>query len=362
MKYLRRLANTNFNMQPINTALLSFGMSGWVFHAPFITTHKGFRFHSVWERSKNLAAQKYPGVITYRTLHELLNDKEVELVIVNTPNFTHFDYAKDALLAGKHVVVEKPFTTTPREAIELIDLAESQQKVLSVFQNRRYDSDYKTACKIVREKLLGKIVEAEFHFDRYKEELSEKVHKETSGAGTGALYDLGAHLIDQSLQLFGIPESIFADIRIIRPLSKVDDYFEVLLYYPELRVRLHSTYFAREPIPAFSIHGTKGSFIKSRADVQEELLQSNEIPGGVSWGKEPAAEMGILHTEKDGKIVNEKIPSLQGNYGEYYAGIHEAIRDHLTPPVTGADGLNVIRIIEAAYKSSKERRVVDLDS
>src|SRR5437763_1658008 len=184
-------------MNPIKTALCSFGMSGWVFHAPFIAINPGFKLYGVLERSKNLAAQKYDGIKTYRSMEELLEDKEVELVVVNTPNNTHFEYSKKALLAGKHVITEKPFTVTVEEGKELIEIARKQNKKLSVYHNRRYDSDFKIVKKVVRNELLGKIVEAEFHFDRFKEELSVKTHKETPGQGTGALYDLGAHLIDQ---------------------------------------------------------------------------------------------------------------------------------------------------------------------
>jgi len=216
-------------MQPINTAICSFGMSGWVFHAPFISTHPGFNFYAVWERSKNLAQEKYPEVKVYRTLEELLADDKVELVVVNTPNTTHYDFAKQALLADKHVICEKPFTATVAEAEELIEIAAKQHKQLSVFQNRRYDSDYRTIKKVLDEKLLGDIVEAEFHFDRYKEELSPKQHKETPIPGTGCLYDLGSHLIDQALQLFGMPQAVFADIAVMRTVSKVEDYFELLL-------------------------------------------------------------------------------------------------------------------------------------
>jgi predicted dehydrogenase len=156
-------------MKPINTAICSFGMSGWVFHAPFISTHPGFNFYAVWERTKNLAQEKYPAVKVYRSLEEMLADKEVELVIVNTPNSTHYAYTKQALLAGKNVVCEKPFTVTVAEADELVALAEQKQLKLSVFQNRRYDSDYRTIKEVLDKKLLGNIVEAEFHFDRFKE-------------------------------------------------------------------------------------------------------------------------------------------------------------------------------------------------
>jgi scyllo-inositol 2-dehydrogenase (NADP+) len=347
-------------MTPINTALCSFGMSGWVFHAPFININPGFNFYAVWERSKNIAQEKYPGVKTYRSLEDMLADDSVELVIVNTPNYTHYEYAKKALGAGKHVVVEKPFTITTDEGNELIALAENQNKKIAVYQNRRYDSDYKTIKKVVDGNWLGELVEVEMHFDRFKEELSPKLHKETPGPGSGSLYDLGAHLIDQALQLFGMPEKIFADIRPIRPISKVDDYFELLFYYKKMRVRLKSSYVVREALPGYVFHGLKGSFIKPKTDVQETMLQAGIIPDKSDWGTEPESEMGLLHTEKDGEIIREHIRSEQGNYGEYYEGIYGAIRNNKPLPVTAEEGVNIIKIIEAAYKSSETNRVVAL--
>lgn len=345
-------------MTPIKTALCSFGMSGWVFHAPFLQVHPGFELYAVWERSKNLAEQKYPGTITYRTLEELLADENIELVVVNTPNYTHYEYAKMALLAGKHVIVEKPFTVTSAEGTELIALAASQQRLLSVYHNRRYDSDFRTIKKILEEGWLGNMVEAEFHYDRFKEELSPKMHKEVPGPGTGALYDLGSHLIDQALQLFGAPQALFADITIMRPVSKVDDYFELLLYYPSFRVRLKSSYQVREALPGYVLHGSKGSFIKPKTDVQEGMLQSGALPNIPNWGTEPESERGLLHVEKDGEIIREHVPSLQGNYLDYYEGIYQSLRQNKPAPVSAEDGLKVIRIIEAAIESSREHRVV----
>lgn len=347
-------------MQPINTVLCSFGMSGWVFHAPFLNVNPGFKLYAVWERTKNLAQEKYPDVKTYRTLEDMLADDLVELVIVNTPNYTHYEYAKQALEAGKHVILEKPFTITVDEGNDLIGIAKKQNKKLSVYQNRRYDSDYKTIKKVVEAKLLGDLVEVEMHFDRFKEELSPKSHKEIPGPGTGSLYDLGSHLIDQALQLFGMPQKIFADIQIMRPISKVVDYFELLFYYERMRVRIKSSYVVREPLPGYVFHGLKGSFIKPKTNIQEEMLQSGKVPGNKDWGKEPDSDKGLLHTEKDGKEIREYIQSEQGNYGEYYDGIYEAIRNGNPLPVSAEDGLKVIKIIEAAYRSNDTKRIVDL--
>ena len=347
-------------MQQIRTALLSFGMSGRVFHAPFIHLHPGLELYGVWERTKSASLEFYPGIRIFRSLEELLADESIELVIVNTPTNTHFEYTKKVLEAGKHAVVEKAFTTSVAEAIELQQLAAQQHKKISVFQNRRWDSDFKTVKKIVAEGWLGDITEAEFHFDRYKEELSPKMHKEIPGPGAGVLNDLGPHLIDQALFLFGMPDAMFADIRITRPVSQVDDYFELLLYYKTMRVRLKAGYLVREPLPSFIVHGHKGSFIKTRADVQEADLIENKKPGGTDWGTEPVSEEGLLHTEKNGKIIRERVHTLQGNYYAYYEAVYHALIQNTEMTVTVQDGIKVVRIIEAAVQSSAAGKLIQL--
>jgi scyllo-inositol 2-dehydrogenase (NADP+) len=347
-------------MKPIKTALCSFGMSGWVFHAPFIHLHPGFELYAVWERTKNLAEKKYPGIKTFRSLEELLADSNVELIVVNTPSVTHYDYAKKVILAGKHLIVEKPFTATVAQAEELISLAKEKNVKLSVYQNRRYDSDYKTIKKILNGGSIGNIIEAEMRYDRFVPELSYKAHKETPTPAVGALYDLGAHLIDQAIQLFGMPDAVFADIMINRPGSQVDDYFDLKLFYPAHRVSLKSSYYVREPLPGYIFHGTRGSFIKAKTDVQEKMLQANVSPGTEDWGIEPDSEKGLLHTEEDGKIIRKFVESSRGDYAEYYEGIYNAIRNDQPLPVTAEEGMNVIKIIEAAGTSHREKRVIEL--
>jgi scyllo-inositol 2-dehydrogenase (NADP+) len=345
-------------MAPIRTALLSFGMSGKVFHAPFLQAHPGFQLTGGWERSRKELATHYPGTRSYDTLEELLADESVELVIVNTPNYTHYDYAKQALNAGKHVIVEKPFVTTVSEGEELIALAASKGLMLSVFQNRRWDSELLTIKRVLAEGLLGNIVEAAFHFDRFKEELSPKQHKEVPGPGAGVLYDLGPHLVDAALHLFGMPEAVFADIRTLRPESEVDDYFEVLLYYPALRVRLHSSYYVREAPPSFQLYGTRGTFLKSRADVQEADLQAGRSPGTPDWGLEPTGAAGLVHAGRNGSVLREPVRSEPGNYGAYFEAIYRALRSEAPVPVPATEGLQVVQVIEAAFESARERRVV----
>jgi scyllo-inositol 2-dehydrogenase (NADP+) len=347
-------------MDQVKIALLSYGMSGKIFHAPFISLHPGFVLTGAWERSKQLIQKDYPGVLSYPTMEALLQD-DADVVVVNTPTYTHYDYAKKALLAGKHIVVEKAFTTTVAEAEELKTLSEQQGKKISVFQNRRWDSDFKSVQKIVQEGWLGELNEAEFHFDRFNPILSPKQHKETPGPGSGVVKDLSPHLIDQAICLFGMPQSVFADIRITRAGSQVDDWFDMLLYYPSMRVRLKATYFAKEPIPSYVLHGTKGSLLKARGDVQEANLLAGLKPDLQDWGTEPEIAQGLLHTEKDRQIIYEKVPSFKGNYYDYYDGVYKALTENKPMPVTADDGINVMRVIDAAMKSSEQKKVVDLD-
>ncbi len=347
-------------MKKLNTVLLSYGMSGKVFHAPFLTVHDGFRLLGAWERSKEVLAQNHPNTKSYPSLESVLEDKEVELVIVNTPTFTHFEYAKKALLSNKHIIVEKAFTTTVAEAEELKAIAEQKQRKLSVFQNRRWDSDFKTVRQVISDGLLGDIVEATLCFDRYNTGLSKKAHKENPGPGAGIVYDLVPHLADQALVLFGMPRAVFADFMINRLESQVEDYFEVLLYYKTFRVRLMAGYFKLESAPSYQLHGTKGSFLKSRADVQETNLLQGMKPDAAGYGIEPIDEQGLLHMEKDGKIIRERIPTLSGNYMDYFDGVYQSITAGKPLPVSAEDGVRVIKIIEAAYQSHNSKKVIDI--
>jgi len=347
-------------MKPINTALCSFGMSGYVFHAPFLELSPKFNLYGVWERTKNKAEKIYPKIKTFRSLDDLLADNDIELVIINTPSVTHYDFAKKVINAGKHLVVEKPFTATVSEAEELIQLANDKNINLSVYHNRRYDSDFKTVQNILKRGVLGDMVDVEIHFDRFDPELSYKEHKEVPTPAVGSLYDLGSHLIDQALVLFGMPNAVFADLDSYRPNSKVEDYFEVKLFYNTHRVTLKSSYYVREPLPGNIFHGTKGSFIKTKADVQEEQLQAGIKPGTINYGVEPERERGLLHTEKEGKILKKYIPTLGGNYMAYYNGVYDALRNNEQLPVKAEEAMNVIKVIEIAKRSNKERKVVVL--
>lgn len=347
-------------MKKIKVALLSYGMSGKIFHAPFLKLHPGFELLGSWERSSKNIQNDYPNTLSYPSIESILEDKTIELVVVNTPIDSHFEYAKKVLLAGKHALVEKAFTATLAEAKELAALAKERNLKLFVFQNRRWDSDFKTVQKILNDKVLGDLVEAEIHFDRYNPVLSPKVHKESANSGSGILRDLGPHIIDQALTLFGMPQAVFADIRLTREHTIIEDYFDILLYYPDIRVRLKSSFFVREVLPSYIFHGKIGSFLKSRGDVQEDELKLGKKPNLESWGTEPIAKEGTLHTEIDGDIFFGKVLTLQGNYYDFFDDIYQSIINDITEPVSAQDGANVMEIIEAATQSSEEKRVIYL--
>jgi scyllo-inositol 2-dehydrogenase (NADP+) len=346
-------------MAPIKTALLSFGMSGKVFHAPFLRLHKGFELVGAWERSTKNIQNQYPATKSYASFEDLLQD-DIELVVVNTPIETHFEYAKKALLANKHVLVEKAFTRTAAEATELLQLAKERNLKLAVYHNRRWDSDFKTVQKILTEGKLGKIIEAEFHFDRYNPLLSPKKHKETPSLGAGILKDLGSHLIDQSVCLFGMPQAVFANIKTTRNQSLIDDWFDLQLFYSDFTTRLKASFFVKEPHPAYTIHGTNGSFLKARGDVQEDQLKLGKNNALTTWGTEKKAHQGILHLANKEGDVRIKIKSLQGNYMDFYESLYQSIRHYKTGPVTAQDGLNVMLVIEAALKSHEEKKTIAL--
>ena len=349
------------NFQPITTALLSFGMSGEVFHAPLLSVHPGFRMKTILQRKSESSKQYYPSVNVVRNFDEILNDPQIDLVIVNTPNETHFDYTSKALEAGKHVVVEKPFTNTTQEAQQLITLAKKKNKVLSVFQSRRWDGAFMTLKKIIASGALGKIVEYEAHYDRFRNYIAANTWKEEPGPGSGILYNLGSHMLDQVLVLFDKPEWVHALTGIQRPGGKVEDYYDLRLEYIGLNVIVKSSYLVREPGPFYIVHGVNGSFVKYGIDPQEEALKLHQIPGTQGWGTESEKFWGKLNTDIDGLHYEGKIETLPGNYMGFYQNIFETIREGKELAVKPEQAMQVIQLIEAALKSNKERKAVRME-
>ncbi|HKO78955.1 MAG TPA: Gfo/Idh/MocA family oxidoreductase [Chitinophagaceae bacterium] len=344
----------------IKTGICSYGMSGKLFHAPFIQNHPGFELTAIVERSKNESKERYPDTKLYRSVEELISDESLQLIIVNTPVQTHYDYAKKVMAAGKHVIVEKPFTVTSQQAEELVQLADKHKVMLFVFQNRRYDGDYKAVKEVLEKKILGEIKEVEIRYDRYRPEISYKVHKETDLPGAGITYDLGAHLIDQSLQLFGQPQALFADMMAMRDGSPVDDYFELILFYPSFRVRLKGSCFVKEPVPEYILNGSKGTFLQKRSDLQETNLLKDVSPSLETWCPAPDKPDGLLHVVANGKEVKEERTTSPGNYMYYFDDVYKAIHKTIPNPVPGIDGVKIIRIIEAAKQSAKEGRIINV--
>jgi len=344
----------------IVVGIASFGMSGRIFHAPLLSHHKKFRIKRILERSKNETQALYPSLIESRSLEDLFRDDEIELIIVNTPDHTHFEIAKKCLKAGKHVVVEKPFTQTVEQGKKLVQLAKQKGKILSVFQNRRWDGDFLTVQRIVQQHLLGRLVDYEAHFDRYKNIVSLNTWKDQASTGAGVLYNLGSHMIDQVLVLFGMPEAVTGFLKIMREGGKVDDWYDIRLHYPDVNVSLKSSLLVKEPGPRYILHGTQGSFLKWGTDPQEEALKQGKNPNESDWGREEEKYWGTLITEKDGITKREKYESLLGNYSAFYDAFYESIVHGKELPVKPEEALNGIRIIEAVQKSSKTRKTIEL--
>ncbi len=342
----------------IKTGICSYGMSGRLFHAPFIDAHPGYELSAIVERHNNDSREKYPGAKLVRSVEELCADKDLQLIVVNTPTHLHFEHAQMVLQAGKNMVIEKPFAITVKEAETLTALAENQNVFLSVFQNRRYDGDYRAVKSILEQGVLGEIREVEIRYDRYRPVFGGKQHKEGNLPGAGNLYDLSPHLVDQAIQLFGFPKALFADLIKMRDDVAVPDYFELLFYYDRLRVRLKATCIARESTYAYMLHGMKGSFLQQRSDMQEQQLLAGAKPSLENWCPAPAYPDGLLHTEIKGEVVRKELTSSPGNYMGYYDDVYKALTGQGPNPVPAADGIKNTRIIEAALQSVAEKRVI----
>lgn len=346
-------------IEKLNVGLIGFGMSGRVFHAPVIEAVKGLKLRKIFERKEenvNIIREKYPQTIIVDTVDNIFNDENIDLVVVASPNNLHYELARRALENGKHVVVEKPFTVTSKEAEDLIALAQRKGKLITAFQNRRWDSDFKTVKKIIEGGLLGKVVEYEAHFDRFRD-FFKNSWREKDIPGSGILYDLGSHLIDQALFLFGEPTEVFGDTSIQRQGGESIDNFEIILKYPDKKVTLKAGMLVRQPLPHFIILGTKGSFIKYGLDVQEENLKKGLSPkDSEDWGKESENLWGTINTDINGVHFVGKVESESGDYRGFYENVYRAILRDEELVVRPKDALNTIKVIELAMKSTKEKR------
>jgi len=331
----------------ITTGVLSYGMSGQLFHSPFVDVHEGFQFTAVVERSKKRAHQKYPDIKSYDSVDALLADDEIELVIVNTPNNTHFEFALRALQMGKHVLVEKPFTVTPAEAEQLFETARKNNRHALPYQNRRFDSDFLSVKQVIDSGKLGQLVEVHLRFDRYKYEIGQKAAKETPIPGSGLLFDLGPHLLDQVISLFGMPLNWTKTLGHFRPNTQVDDYGHIHLTYPkDLQVFVTASLLVVDIKPAFTLNGTKGAYVKQRSDVQESQLMENVGPKDPQYGLEEDSQMGVLTLmTEDGSKKVENIASPRSSYLQIFDAAYRTIREGTPYPITAEQVIKQLEIL-----------------
>lgn len=335
--------------KPIVTALLAYGMSGKLFHAPFVNFHKGFTFKGVFEHNNKRVQADYPEVKSYDSLQEVLDDSEIELVIVNTPSFLHSEHTKQALLAGKHVLVEKPFAATVEEATELFKLARKVNRKIMIYQNRRFSSDFAITREIIESGKLGDIIEIHLRYDRYRAAIGPKFFKENPYPASGIVYDLAAHLLDQAICILGRPESFRKVTGIYRENSQVDDYAHIHMVYPGKRnVFITTSLLVADPLPGIIIHGTKGSFVKSFCDTQEDQLIAGMTPGDADFGKEEAGMEGKLTTvDENGEKNVEKIASVKGRYIDLFEAVYQCVRNDNEFPVKESEVLIQLGILES---------------
>ncbi|MCG8707750.1 oxidoreductase [Brenneria sp. 4F2] len=341
----------------IRVGLLGYGYASKTFHAPLIAGTAGMELTAVSSSSADKVHADWANVRVVSDPHTLFNDKDIDLIVIPTPNDTHFPLAKQALAAGKHVVVDKPFTVTLSQAHELNLLAEHQGKLLSVFHNRRWDSDFLTLKQVFHTGVLGDVVYMESHFDRYRPEIRQR-WREDGSEGSGIWYDLGPHLLDQALQLFGLPVAIQVDLAQLRPGSKATDYFHAVLIYPQRRVVLHASMLVVAPSARYIVHGSRGSFVKYGLDKQEDRLKNGERPPLESWGQDN--QDGVLTLYRDGVAAEQRVSTIPGDYPAYYSAIRDALTGNGENPVTVHQAIQVMELIVLGLASHQQKRVMTL--
>ena len=359
---------------PIRTAVLGFGLAGKVFHCPFISAVPGLELSAIVQRHGNEAATAYPSALILRSIDDALADPNIDLIVVGTPNDTHFDLAARALQAGKHVVIDKPFAATSAQARELITLASKAGKIVAPFHNRRHDGDFLTLRKLRLENTLGRIVTIESHFDRFRPLQRTGTWKEASGPANGMLFDLGPHLVDQALALFGPPKAITASVRSDRDETAIEDAFIIVLDYGGtgetryLRYTCQATMIAAENGPRFRVNGTRGSYVKYGVDPQESaLVNGAKVPPIGSpepWLPEPESAWGTLTYAPDpsdpANLTRTPHPTETGDYRSFYANVRDAINGVSPLAISSEDGYRTIRLLELARISSERRMTLDV--
>ena len=358
----------------IGVGIVGFGLGGRVFHAPFVKAVRGLRLSAICQRQGDEAARAYPEAQVVRSFDAMLANPDVELIVVTTPNATHFDMGRRALEAGRHVVIDKPFTATSEEVQELSRLAKSKGLLAAPFHNRRWDGDFLTVKKLIAEEALGRLVTFESHFDRFRPAPRHGKWQEAGDPANGMLFDLGPHLVDQALALFGLPDTITASVRSDRDGTAIEDAFDITLSYPAasgktLRAHCRTSYLACENAPRFLLHGTKGSFRKYGLDPQEPALVGGaEVPAEGSpdvWLQEREPAWGKLTVAPDPTVpetlVERPVKTEVGDYRGFYENVRDALLDAAPLAVTAEDGYRVIGLLELARRSSSEGRTLKVE-
>ena len=345
----------------IRVGVIGFGLAGRIFHTAVVNATPGLELAGIVQRKGDEAAKAYPDAKIFRSIEDLLEDNSITLIVVATPSDSHFAVAEQCLLANRDVVIDKPFTLTSEEAATLIRLARERKRLLSAYQNRRWDGDFHTVRKVLDSGELGRLVSYDANYDRYRIEPRRTVWRENGGPGGGLLYDLGPHLIDQALFLFGAPESLFADVRVDRDNAIIDDAFDIHLRYRNthpLTAVLRSTLTAAIPRARFVLHGTKGSFVKYGLDPQEDQLKAGQTFDTPGFGHEQQETWGELRI--DGQD-SQRIETLPGDYRGLYANVRDALLGKAELAVKPEDAWRTARVIELARQSSAEQKVLKVD-
>jgi predicted dehydrogenase len=345
-------------MRIINVGLLGYGLSGRFLQTPFFKAHSGFRVARVMTSRGDQLKESFPDLTPTTTVEEVFSDQDIDLVAIATPNATHYELARAALKAGKHVLVDKPACATAAELRELRDLAKASKLQLFVFQNRRWDSDFLTVSQLLKSGELGQLVAYEARYDRWKPEPNAKAWKETPGPGAGMLYDLGSHLIDQAIACFGVPKQVSGRTWIQRSFSIIPDAFDLQMEYEGFTADLSCSLLVREPTPRYRLHGTQGAYVKYGIDVQEDQLRAGLSPLAAGFGQEPAEQDGILHTERRGEVFRGTVPTTPGRWLGLFENMYDAIKGKDNPAVTLEEVIAQLEVIETVGLASSDGGLV----
>jgi scyllo-inositol 2-dehydrogenase (NADP+) len=352
---------------PIRCGVIGFGLAGRIFHSAVIDATEGLDLAAIAQRSGDTAQKTYPRVPVYRSLDAMLAEAKLDVVVVATPNDTHVPMAEQCLRAGKHVVIDKPVAVSSSEAGTLFAVSRETGRRVFVYHNRRWDGDFLTVQQLLQESRngggkLGTVRTFESHFDRFRPTPKAGAWREEAGHGNGILLDLGSHLGDQALVLFGLPTAVWGDVRSERAASRVDDAFDIRLYYPELTVWLRSSSLSALPAIRFLAQGTHGSYRKDNLDPQEDALRAGDLFQTKPWGMDPESAWGaITSLEPGGATCHTTVPTLPGDYRGFYANVRDTLLGKAKQAVTLVDAWRVLRLLEWARESSDKRAAVNCD-